>query len=168
MAQVGQHFLNLLVGGIAILEHHTVELQRQSGQRVVGVYGDAIVFYLDDACHETLLLLIHEGDDGAGEDVVVVELVVDHEHFTLHLVYAFLVVFTESLCGSQGEVEFLSLLKCQDVLFEGIERVAEASDELERTALLGLLNQMFAAILIDGIELIADGNKLVLCHFVAC
>lgn len=161
-AQVVDHLLNLLVGGVALFQNGTRELQLLSGQRVVGVDGHMIIGYFDDASHEAALVGIHHGDDGSFEDVFSVEVAVDGKHIAAHLVYALWVVFSKTFFSSQFEVEFGAGFQVGEILFKSIERHAKSADKLERASLLGLFFKVLVAILIEGVELIARGDVLVL------
>ena len=106
--------------------------------------------------------MIHQGDYGTGEDVLMVEMTVDREYVAIHLVNALLVIIAKSLAGLEGEVKLCSWLKINDLLLELVERHAEAADEDEGIALLSLLFEMLLAVFVDRIELIAHRNVLVL------
>ena len=81
-AQMVQHVLNLLVGGIAILKHYASKLQRVACQGVIGIYHHAVFFYGCDAGHEALLVGIHECDNGSRKDVLVVKVPIDGKYVT--------------------------------------------------------------------------------------
>ncbi len=161
VAQMVQHVLNLFVCGIAVFQYHPRKLQCLSCQRMVGIDGHTIFLHLLHACHEAMLFLVHQRDYGTRKDVLVVEMVIDAEYFTLHLVDTLRHIVAKSLAGLEGEVKLFLSLKWYDMLLEGIEREAEATDKRKRGALLGLFYQLLGAIGLDGIELIAHGDVLV-------
>ena len=67
------------------------------------------------------VFVVGQGDDRTGEDVLMVELSVDEEFLTFHLMYAFRVIFAEGIGGFDVEVELLTWLQTGNVLFESIE-----------------------------------------------
>ena len=146
---------NLILGGIAVLQQQTGELQGLACQGVVGVDGHAVFLNADDTCHEPLVVLVGHRDDGSGEDVLTVKLAVDDERLALQVVYTLFVVFAESLGWRQGEVELVAWLQLDEMLLEGIERESQACDEIERLALLGLFNEVFLVFLVDRVKRIA-------------
>ena len=156
VAEVVQHVLNLAVRCLAVLKHQSSELQRLSSQRMVGVDGDTVVLNFQHTGHEALVVLVHQGNDGTGVDVLVIEVVVDAEHLALHLVDTLLVVVAESLVGGQREVEGAARQQVDDATLKSIKRHAEATDKLEGVALLRLLLKVLVALGIDGVQLIAD------------
>ena len=124
--QVLDGLLDLFLRGIAVDEYLACEVEGLACQRVVGVYGDAILLDLDDFGHEVVLLFVLKGDDGSFEDVVMVEVAVDGEDLTVQLVYALRHIVAEGLCGLEGEVELCAFLRSHQILLEGVEREAEA------------------------------------------
>jgi len=141
-AQMVQHVLNLLVGGIAVLQYHSRELQCAACQRMVRVNGHPVFLHLGHASHEALLVGIHERDHGSFVDVLMVEVAIDGEHFAVQLVNALAVIFAECLGGLKREIKLFARGETHDLLLESIERYAETADELEGIALLGLLLQV--------------------------
>ena len=61
--------------------------------------------HLYDARHEAVLLFVEQRNDSSRIDVLMVEMAVDHEYFTVQLMDSFRVVGTETLFWSQREVE---------------------------------------------------------------
>ena len=127
-----QRILNLLFCGLAVLQDKSHELQRHSGQRVIGINGHGILVDLHHASHESLVVLVHEGDDGSRENIFVVEMSVDGKRLTLHLVHALWLIVAKSLGRKQGEIKLLARLQLYEALLEGVEREAKATDKRER------------------------------------
>ena len=155
VAHLVQYVLNLLISGLTVLQHDASKLQCLPSQRMVGVDGHTVLLNLLYASHEAMLLLVHQRDDGARIDIVVVEVAVDGEHLALQLVHALLQIFAEGLGWRQGEVELLARLHVDEALLEAVEREAEAADKRERLSLLCLFLQMGLAVIVYGVELIA-------------
>ena len=103
--QMLDEMLYLVLSGLTVLYHCTSEVQRLACQRMVGVEGDTIFLNLQDFGHETVVFVVHQGDDGAFVHVVVVEVAVDHECLPAQFVNALWVVCSESVCWFQGEIE---------------------------------------------------------------
>ena len=137
-AQVLDHHLNFLVGGIPVLEYLTLEIQVVACQRMVGVNCYTVVLYLEHTGHETLLLTVHQGDNSTFVDILVVEMSVDGEHLTAHLVDTLRVIVAESLRLADDKVELTAFLQLDDMLLKSIERYTETTDKLVRTLYVGL------------------------------
>ena len=75
--------IHFIIGSWTVLNDFAREVQGLSCHRVVGVNGNAIGIYADDACHEAILFGIHERDDGTGIDVLGIKFAIDHEYFAL-------------------------------------------------------------------------------------
>ena len=118
--QVLDHHLDLLVGGIPVLEYLTLEIQ------------------VEHTGHETLIITVHQGNDGTWVDILMVEMSVDGEHLTIHLVNTLRVVVAKSLSLVDDKVELASLLQGDDLLLKSFERYAKAADKLVRTLYVGL------------------------------
>ena len=131
--QLADELLDLLVGGLSVLAHHANEVERLAGIGVVGVERHAVGFDLHDLGHKAVVLSIRQGDDGTRIDILFVEFPVDGECLAPQFVYTFRHVFAEGLCGLQGEVEVRPRLQARHVALKGVERDAEARDELEGT-----------------------------------
>ena len=136
--QVLDHHLDLLVGGIPVLEYLTLEIQVAACQRMVGIDGNTVDIYLEHTGHETLIITVHQGNDGTWVDILMVEMSVDGEHLTIHLVNTLRVVVAKSLSLVDDKVELASLLQGDDLLLKSFERYAKAADKLVRTLYVGL------------------------------
>lgn len=155
MAEVVQHVLYLLVGGQTVFKYDACKLQRLSCQWMVGIDSHAVLLNLLHAGDEAMLFLVHQCDDGAGIDVVVVEVAVDGEHLALQLVHTFFLIFTEGVGGGQGEIELFARLHVYKPLFKTVKGESEAADKCEGLSLLCLFFQVGLAVAVDGVELIA-------------
>ena len=85
--QVLDQVLYLLISCIAILDDCSCEVQGLTCERVVSVDGDTVFLDLLDFGHELVVFIIHQGDNCALEDILVVEMTVDHENIATQLVY---------------------------------------------------------------------------------
>ena len=103
--QVLDQVLYLILSGLTVLNHGSSEVQRLASQGMVGVEGDAIFLDFQDFGHETVVFVVHQGDDGAFIDVVVVEVAVDHECLPAQFVNALWVVCAKGVSWFQGEIE---------------------------------------------------------------
>lgn len=95
--QMLDQVLDLLVGCIAILDHGTYEVEYLACKRVVGVDRHTIFLDLLDFCHKLMILIVHQGDNGVLEDILMVEMTVNHEYVAPQLVHALGLVISESL-----------------------------------------------------------------------
>ena len=103
--QVLDEVLYLVVGGLTVLNHSACKIERLTSQGMVGVEGDAVFLNLQDFGHESVVFVVHQGDDGAFVDVVVVEVAVDHECLPAQFVNALWVVCSKGVCWFQSEIE---------------------------------------------------------------
>ena len=118
--QMLDQVLYLLLSDLTVLNDCACEVQCLASQGVVGVEGDAIFLYFQDFGHETVVLIVHQGDDGTFVDIVVVEVAVDHKGLPAQFVDTLGVVCAESVCRFQGEVERGAALFLDQLLLEGI------------------------------------------------
>lgn len=146
MAQVIQHVLYLLIRGQTVFQHDASELQRLSCQRMVGVKGHAVFVHIRHSGHKAALLIVLEGDDGSGEDVVVVKMAIDSKILTAHMMHTLFKVFAEGLGRWQGEVKLLTGLHIDEPLLKTVKRESESADKREGLALLCLFLQMALAV----------------------
>ena len=162
--QMVEQVLDFLCGSIAVFEDSTNKLKRLAGQWVIGIYGYVVFCHLDDASHEAVLLLVHQCDDGTFKDMLMVEMTINGEVLTFHLVHTLLIINAKSFFRGYREVKLLAWLQLDNMLLESIERHAKATDEYKRSALLSLLNQ---GLLVSfyRVELIAHRQELVGCFF---
>ena len=86
-SQMLDQVLYLLICGIAILDDCSSEVQGLTCERVVGVDGDTIFLDFLDFGHKLVIFVVHQGDNSALEDILVVEMTVDHENIATQLVY---------------------------------------------------------------------------------
>ena len=124
-----------------------------------------IVFDLLDLCHETVVLVVHEGDDCTFINMVGVEFAVHGEGFTGHLVDASGFVVSERLGGLEDEVEGRAFFEGQQVLFESIEGYAKACDKVEGVVRASLFLQRFFSVLLR-VQFVLYGQEfvLIICH----
>ena len=153
-AHVVYHVLNLLIGCLTVLKHRALEEKGAACQGVVGVNGNAVFLNIDDASHKALTFAVHQGDDSALEDVLVVKMSVYREDVAAHLVLAILLIFAKSVGWLECQLEVRTCLKTDDCLLELIDRHAEATDYLEWIAFLCFLYQLLRTISLKCIELI--------------
>ena len=158
--QVLNQVLYLLIGSLAVLEHLALKLQRFACQGVVRVNRHTVFLNLQHLRHEALVVLAHQGDNGALEDVLVVEMAVDREDIAAQLVLTLRDVFAKSLGGLEGEVELCTLLHIHELLLESVECDAEASDKLKRTFRARLLLQSSLSVGY-GVEFVNDREESV-------
>ena len=87
--------VDLFLGGVAVLNDGAREIERLASQRVVGVDSHTVLLDLHHLGHELMVLAICQGNDGIGEDIVVVEMAVDREYLTIDLMNTLRLVGTE-------------------------------------------------------------------------
>ena len=139
--------LNLLVGSLAVLNHLTLEVQGFASQWVVGINGNTVFLDLYHLSHELMVLVVHQGDNSALEDVVVIEMTVNGKYLAANLVNALSYILAECLSRSQLEIKVAALFKTLYLLLESIECYAESGDKLKWTVIASLLLKLTLAIL---------------------
>ena len=87
----------LLVGGGAVLEDSTFEVECLTGQRVVQVYLHFLFANFYDTSVETLAFFVLQGNDSVFINMLVIEMSVDAEHFAVKVEYEVVVIVTISL-----------------------------------------------------------------------
>ena len=95
--QMLDQVLYFFISGIAILYDCSSEVQGLACERVVGVNGDTVFLDLLDFGHELVVFVVHQGNNSVFEDILVVEMTVDHENIAIQLVYPFGLKFSKSL-----------------------------------------------------------------------
>ena len=95
--QMLDQVLYLLVSGVTILNDRSCEIQGLACERVVGIDRDTVFFDLLDFCHELMVFIVHQGDNGTLEDILVVEMTVNRENITTQLMYALWLKLSKSL-----------------------------------------------------------------------
>ena len=118
--QMLDQVLYFILSGLTVLYHGSSEVQCLASQGMVGVEGDAIFLDFQDFGHETVVFVVHQGDDGTFVDIVVVEMTVDHERLPAQFMNTFRVVCSECVSGLQGEVERCAALFLDQLLLEGV------------------------------------------------
>ena len=103
--QVFDEVLYLFLCGLTVLNHFSCEVQQFACQRVVGIYRHTVFIDLHHRCHKLMILIVHQGDGGSLEDILVVEMTVDGEYIAGEFVYALGYIFAKCLRRFKGEVE---------------------------------------------------------------
>ena len=152
---------HLVVGGFARLHNGSFEVEALACPRVVQVNRHLLVVDVHHDSVEVLPLLVLQGDDGAHEAVLVVELAVDEERLAWNLSHSLVDVFAESLLWSQCEIEGVARLQRVDVVFEFLVRNAESADERERLLGRHLLLLVGCSVLVDGEQLVGHSDEFV-------
>ena len=119
--QMLDQVLYLFLSGITVLNHSSCEVQQLTCQRVVGIYGYTVFLDLHHLCHKLMILIVHQGDGGSLEDILVVEVAVDHEYLTIQLMLTFWHIFAKGFSRLQDEIEVCALLQITHFLLETIE-----------------------------------------------
>lgn len=123
-----------------------------SGKGMVEVYGHVVgVDGLYDAV-KSCSVLIDEGYFSSGEDVVGVEVAVHAEGIARELDDVFFHVGAVGLVGGNGELELVVGFEVDYFLFEGFEDHAEAADELEGLVGGCAFDEVFLAVVFNGVE----------------
>ena len=156
--------LNLLVGSLAVLNHLTLEVQGFASQWVVGINGNTVFLDLYHLSHELMVLVVHQGDNSALEDVVVIEMTVNGKYLAANLVNALSYILAECLSRSQLEIKVAALFKTLYLLLESIECYAESGDKLKWTVIASLLLKLTLAIL-QAVQLVYNRHESVFCLF---
>ena len=139
--------LDLLLGGLAILDDLTLEVESLACQWVIGVDGYAVFLDLNDLGHELVILIIHQSDDCTLENIIVVEVAIDGEYLAANLMYTLGNILAESLCRCELEIKVTTFLQILYFLLECIESYAESCDKLEWTIIASLLFKLALTIL---------------------
>ena len=124
--------LYLLLSGIVHREHLTFEGEAHTCIGVVEVDGYGLVLYLHYETVHALAIGIHEGDDVAGVDLLVVKLAVHAEDLLVHVEHEVLAAVAVGLLLGEGEVEGVALLQVLELLLESLEGEAQTCGKLER------------------------------------
>ena len=95
--QMLDQMLYLLVSGVTILNDCSCEVQGLASERVVGVDSDTVFLDLLDFGHELVVFIVHQGDNGTLEDILVVEMTINRENIATQLMYALGLKFSKSL-----------------------------------------------------------------------
>ena len=119
--QMLDQVLYLFLSSITVLYHASCEVQQLTCQRVVGIYGDTVFLDLHHLGHKLMVLIVHQGDGGSFEDILVVEVAIDHEYLTIQLMLTFWHIFAKGFSWRQGEIEVCALLQTAHFLLETIE-----------------------------------------------
>ena len=138
--------LYLLLSGIVHGEYLTFEGEAHACIGVVEVDGHGFVLYLHYEAVHALAIGIHEGDDVAGVDLLVVKLTVHAEDLLVYVEHEILAAVAVGLLLGEGEVEGVALLQVIELLLESLEGEAQACGKLE--GLLGgsLLHELALAL----------------------
>lgn len=139
--------LNLLLGGLAVLDDLTLEVESLAGQRMIGVDGYAVFLDLNDLGHELVILIVHQSDNCTLENIIVVEVAIYSEYLAANLMYTLGYILAESLSRSEFEIKVATLLQILYFLLECIESYAESCDKLEWTIIASLLFKLALTIL---------------------
>ena len=158
--------LYLLLGGIVHGEHLTFEGEAHACIGMVEVDGYGLVLYLHYKAIHALAIGIHEGDDVAGIDLLVVKLAVHAEDLLVYVKHEVLAAVAVGLLLGEGEVKGISLLEVLELLLESLEGEAQTCSKLE--GLLGgsLLHELTLAFKL-GIHVVRYDNRLAridFCH----
>ena len=114
--------LYLLVCCLTFFEHASLEVEGLASQRVVEVHFHLVVGDGEHASVEMVSVFVLQGNDGALEDVLVVEMAVDLEDGTVEVEHSRCLIVAVGLVFCQLEVEggsrievhhlFLKLVEC--------------------------------------------------------
>lgn len=119
--QMLDQVLNLFLSGFAVLNYLSSEVQQFACHRVVGIYCHTVFLNLHDLCHKLMILIVHQSNGGSLEDILVVEMSVDHENAAIQFVLTLWHVFAKGLAWLQGEIKVLALLQTAHFLLETVE-----------------------------------------------
>ena len=162
--EVFDEVLYFFLCGFAVFDHGAHEVECFAGEGVVGIECDAIVFNLFHLGHKTVVVVVHECDDGAFEDMFAIEFAVDHEGFAAYFMNASGFVSAEGFFGLEGEVEFLALRDVHKFVFEGIEGYSEACYQFKGSFVARLFFQIFFSVL-NAVQFIHHRQEFVFCFF---
>ena len=158
--------LNLLLGGIVHREHLAFEGEAHTRIRVVEVDSNRLVLHLYNESIHALAFSIHEGDDIAGIDLLVVKLAIDAEDFLVYVEDILFVAVAVCFVLGQGKVEGVALLQVIELLLESLEGEAQTCGKLEGMLGGSLLYELFYAFIL-GIHVIRYDDRLTgidFCH----
>ena len=158
--------LNLLLGGIVHREHLAFEGEAHACVGVVEVDGHGLVLHLYYEAIHALAIGIHEGDDVAGIDLLVVKLAVHAEDLLVYVKHEVFAAVAVGFLLGEGKVEGVALLQVLELLLESLEGEAQTCGKLE--GLLGgsLLYELALAFKL-GIHVVRYDNRLAgidFCH----
>ena len=156
--------LNLLLGSLAILNHATLEVQSLTSQRVVGINCYTVFLNLCYLSHKLVVFVVHQCDNGALKDILVVKMPVNCKYLAAHLMHALSYIFAKSLCRSQLKVKVATFLQGLYLGLESIECYTESCDKLKWTLVASLLFQL-ALTVFHAVQLVDHRHKSVFCFF---
>ena len=152
--------VDLCLCGVAILEDGALEVERLTSQRVVEVNLHFLFANFYDAAIEACTLLVLQGHDGIGIDVLVVEMAIDAEHLAVEVKHEFVVILAIALFLAQRDIEVLTLGGGNHLVFKLVEGKTKARNETEGALSGGLFDEFFAVLAVH-IQLVGNGYILV-------
>ena len=123
--------LYLLLGSIVHREHLALEGESHACIGVVEVDGHRLILHLYYEAIHALAIGIHEGDDVAGVDLLVVKLAVHAEDLLIYVEHEVLAAVAVGLLLGEGKVEGVALLQVLELLLESLEGEAQTCGKLE-------------------------------------
>ena len=160
--------LYLLLGGIVHREYLAFEGEAHACVGVVEVDGHGLVLHLYYEAIHALAIGIHEGDDVAGVDLLVVKLAVHAEDLLVYVEHEVLAAVAVGLLLGEGKVEGVALLQVLELLLESLEGEAQTCSKLEGLLGCSLLHELTLAFKL-GIHVVRYDNRLAgidFCHIV--
>ena len=129
---------------------------------MVEVHLHLLVVQTEHATEEVVAVLILQGYDGILEDMFMIKMTVDAEHFAVKIQYVCRINVAISLVLSKFKTERFILCQTCHLGFKGIERYAKTAYKLERASVCGFLHQFLLSIF-HRVQFVCHGNVLVLC-----
>ena len=140
-AQHAGHLLNFAVGGQARFAYLALEVKRLASQGVVQVDLNLAVADAQDPAEEAVTILVLQGNDGVGVDVLAVEASVYAEHLFVQVYDARVDILAVSTVGGEGEVKLVARGQRGYLGLEVFECGSKSAQEYKGLVGAGLLDQ---------------------------
>ena len=144
------HFSQFFIGRFAAGHYLTDKVQVASGQRMVHIHDDHVVFHFHNTAVDALSFSGHQGYDGTCCNVFVVKLAVNQKNLFRQFDDMVIVIFAVGIGAGDGKVELVTGIQVLDLLFESVQGQSQSGDELEGM-FYGSLFGKFTLSVFDGV-----------------
>ncbi len=162
--------LDFFLGSIVHRDYLALEYEVHASVGVVKVDGNGLFLNVNYEPIHALPVGIHEGNNVAGIDLLVVELAIYAEDVLVYVEYKVVAAVAIGLVLGEGEVEGVSFFQRLELLFESLKGETQASGKLEGMLFGGLLYKLFNSFIL-GIHVVRYNDRLAridFCHSLLC
>ena len=160
--------LNLLLSCIVHAQHLTLKHESHARIGVVEVDSYSLILYLYHKAVHALAIGIHEGNDVAGIDLLVIKLTIHAEDILVDVEDKIVTTVSVGFIFSEGKVEGVALLQVFKLILKCLEGEAQTCGKLERLLGGSLLHELALAFKLC-IHVVRYDNRLAgidFCHIV--